>query len=302
MKKTLIFLLCSLLIGSFQKAIAQYDFQNDLYYSKDFVYEVGASVGMMNCFTDLGGTKGVGKSFIKDRNLGNSQVSAGVYVSLMYKYAVALRLEITLGHVKASDNSLESVKETTSGRYERNLSFKSKINEVALIAEIHPLYFRRFRDGARLPRLSPYLMGGIGFFKFKPQAKLNDKWVNLQPLSTEGQGFSEYPDRSPYKLTQLVIPVGFGVKYKISPLLNLSLECASRILFTDYLDDVSTNYIDPTVYSNHFSGEQLANALLLNDRQKELNPNHSSTIGWQRGNPANNDSYFTFNIKIAALL
>ncbi len=64
----------------------------------------------------------------------------------------------------------------------------------------------------------------------------------------------------------------------------------------------STNYIDPTVYSNYFSGEQLTNALLLNDRQKELNPNHSSTIGWQRGNPANKDSYFTFNIKVAALL
>lgn len=288
--------------GTVQQATAQYEYHDDLYYTKDFVYEVGASVGMMNCFTDLGGTKGVGKKFVKDRNLGNSQIDAGIYVGLFYKYAVGLRLEVTLGHVKADDKSLESVKETTSGRYERNLSFKSKINEVSLIAEIHPRYFKKFDDGDKLPRLSPYIMGGIGFLKFKPQAKLNDEWVDLQPLSTEGEGFKEYPDRKPYKLTQLVIPVGIGVKYKISPLLNLSLECASRIMFTDYLDDVSTNYIDPAVYSNYFSGTQLTNALLLNDRQKELNPSHNSTIGWQRGNPSNNDSYFTFNIKIAALL
>jgi len=287
---------------SVQKAAAQYEYHDDLYFSKNYVYEVGASIGIMNCFTDLGGTKGVGKSFIKDRNLGNSQIDASIYVSLMYKYAVALRLEVTLGHVKADDKSLESVKTTTYGRYERNLSFKSKINEVALIAEIHPRYFKKFDDGDKLPRLSPYLMGGIGFFKFKPQAKLNDEWVNLQPLSTEGQGFAEYPDRKPYNLTQLVIPVGIGVKYKINPLLNISLECASRILFTDYLDDVSTTYIDPSLYSHYFSGSQLNNALLLNDRQKELNPTHNSSIGWQRGNPGNNDSYFTFSIKIAALL
>jgi len=303
MKKVLIVLLmvCSL-GGLSQKATAQYLSNEDLYFTKDYVYEVGASVGVMNCFTDLGGTKGIGKKFIKDRNLGNSQVDASVYVSLLYRYFIGLRLEVTLGHVKADDKSLESVRETTYGRYERNLSFKSKINEVALIAEIHPLYYKRFSDGSRLPRLSPYLLGGIGFFKFKPEAKLNDEWVSLQPLSTEGQGFKEYPDRKPYKLTQLVCPVGIGVKYKVSSLINVSMECVSRILFTDYLDDVSTNYIDPSVYSQYFSGDQLTKALLLNDRQRELNPTHNSNIGWQRGNPSNNDSYFTFNIKVAALL
>ena len=288
--------------ASVQKALAQYPYHEDLYFTKDIVCETGASLGVMNCFTDLGGRKGVGQKFVKDRNLGSSQFDGSVYVALLYKYAVGLRLEVTFGHVTADDKTLESVKETTWGRYERNLSFKSKISEVALIAEVHPLYFKKFSSGAKLPRFSPYLLGGIGFFKFKPQAKLNDEWVSLQPLSTEGQGFSEYPDRKSYKLTQLVCPVGIGVKYKMSPLLNISFECVSRFLFTDYLDDVSTNYIDPSIYSRYFTGSQLTNALLLNDRQKELNPTHMSSIDWQRGNPANNDSYFTFNIKVAALL
>lgn len=302
--KRLLTILCFTLVMSVsvQRSAAQYPYRDDLYFTKDLVLETGASLGVMNCFTDLGGRKGVGKKFVKDRNLGNSQVDAGVYATLFYKYAVGLRFEVTFGHVTADDKTLESVKETTSGRYERNLSFKSRIREVSLIAEIHPLYFKRFRAGAKLPRFSPYALGGIGFFRFKPQAKLNNQWVDLQPLSTEGQGFAEYPGRKPYKLTQLVCPVGIGVKYKMTPLLNISFECVSRILFTDYLDDVSTDYIDPSLYNQYFTGTKLTNALLLNDRQKELNPTHMSNIGWQRGNPNNNDSYFTFNIKLAALL
>ena len=224
------------------------------------------------------------------------------FISMLYRNAVGLRLEATFGKVKADDKSLKSVSQSTLGRYERNLSFRSSIQEVALIAELHPVFFRKFTYGKKLPRLSPYVLGGIGFFKFNPQAKLNDEWIDLQPLSTEGQGFKEYPDRKPYKLTQLVCPVGIGVKYKVSPLLNVSLECTSRILFTDYLDDVSTFYIDPNIYNQYFTGTQLANALLLNDRQKELNPTHNTNIGYERGNPKNNDSYFSFNIRFAAVL
>lgn len=299
MKKTVIIVLLFL---SVQTGWAQYPYSEDLYYYKTVTYEIGTSMGAMNCFTDLGGKKGIGKNFIKDYTFKNTELSAGVHVSVLYKYALGLRLEATFGHVKASDSDLESVKETTLGRYERNLSFKSRIIEVALLGEVHPLYFKKFADGAVLPRISPYLLGGVGIFNFKPQAKLDGQWIDLQPLRTEGQGFSEYPDRKPYKLTQLVLPVGIGIKYKMTPVINLSAEYVSRILFTDYLDDVSTFYIDPNVYNRYFSGEQLQHAIRLNDRQKELNPTHSYHEGYERGNPANKDTYFSFNIKIAALL
>ena len=75
-----------------------------------------------------------------------------------------------------------------------------------------------------------------------------------------------------------------------------------RILTTDYLDDVSTSYIDPSVYSNYFTGTKLTNALLLNDRQYELDPTHITNPGDQRGNPKNNDAYFTFNVKFGLVL
>jgi hypothetical protein len=302
MKKTAFSLLISLLIcASGQQVCAQYNFSDDLYYDHPITYEMGASIGIMNCFTDLGGKKDIGQKYFKDIRIGNSQVAGSIFFKANYRYFLGLRAEATFGQVKAADEGKVNEVTTTYGRDERNLSFKSNIVELMLALEVHPRFFKTFEKGTDLPRISPYLMGGIGFFSFNPRAKLNGDWIDLHPLSTEGQGFSEYPDRKSYKLRQFNFPVGIGVQYKATPLCNVSFECVSRILMTDYLDDVSTEYIDPIVFANHLSGQDLTNALLLNDRQQELNPSHTTNAGWQRGNPNNKDSYFTFNLKISLI-
>ena len=308
---SIIFLLCT----SIQKAAAQKDtsqkvaapitstykkyiFADDLYYDNTITYEVGGSLGIMNCLTDLGGGKGIGKKFIKDVNLINSEPAGSIYLSAFYKNAIALRTEATWGIVKASDAVLKNIKESSGGRYDRNLSFRSTIFELALIAEIHPRYFKKYSKNEKLPRLSPYLLGGLGYFAFNPKAKLLGTWVELRPLSTEGQGFAEYPDRKTYKLHQINFPVGAGIKYKLSPLFNFSLECVYRILNTDYLDDASTRYIDKNLFQKYYNGDMLAQALALHNRQNEINPALTTSIGDIRGNPKNNDAYFSINFKL----
>jgi hypothetical protein len=219
----------------------------------------------------------------------------------MYEYMFALRLEATFGSISGDDKVLRKVAPSTSGRYERNLSFKSKITDFMLGLEIHPLYIinRYDQDEDKEPPLfSPYLLAGVGFFSFKPQAQLAGKWVDLQPLSTEGQGFAEYPDKKPYKLNQLNIPLGLGVKYDLGSTLSLRAEFVYRKLNTDYLDDVSTDFIDPTLYANYFTGAKLTNALLLNDRKYELDPSSITLPGAERGHAKNKDAFFTFNLKI----
>jgi hypothetical protein len=291
-----------LLVCFSKKTTAQYYFYDNNYYDNPIVFELGGSVGIMNCLTDLGGNKGIGKKFVKDLNFGNTQLAGSVYLSAIYKNAVAIRVEGTFGQVKAYDSILKKNKASTFGRYERNLSFRSSVTEFSALAEIHPLYiFKKYDENDEMPRYSPYLVAGVGFFSFNPQAKLLNKWVDLQPLSTEGQGFAEYPNRKPYKLQQMSYPVGVGVKYELSPMLNLRAECVYRILSTDYLDDVSTNYIDANLYSNYFTGTKLTNALLLNDRQYELDPAHITKDGDERGHSKNNDAYFTFNLKIGII-
>jgi len=293
-----------ILSGIALQSKAQYYFYNKDYYDNPLVYEVGASVGVMNCLTDLGGKKGIGKRFIKDLNFGNTQFAGGIFLNVTYKNAFAFRLEGTYGQVKAYDSVLKSVKTSTYGRYERNLSFRSNISEVSLTTEIHPLYIfiNWLSRDQEPPKYSPYLIGGIGYYSFNPQAKLQNKWVDLQPLHTEGQGFTEYPKRKNYSLHQVNFPLGLGVKYELSPMVNLRAECVYRILTTDYLDDVSTQYADPNLFANYLSGTKLTNALLLNDRQYELDPTHITTPGDQRGNSTRNDAYFTFNVKASIIL
>jgi hypothetical protein len=302
MKKiTVILSVILMLTLSVEKASAQYYFYNSKYYDSPVTFELGGSVGAMNCLTDIGGNKGIGKKFVKDLNLGKTHIAGSVSLSAMYNYMFALRLEATFGSVSGDDNILAKVAPSTSGRYERNLSFKTKITDFMLGLEIHPLYIinQYNQDEEKEPPLfSPYLLAGVGFFSFKPQANLNGKWVDLQPLSTEGQGFAEYPDRKPYKLNQINIPIGLGVKYDIGSAVSLRAEFVYRKLNTDYLDDVSsTYYTDPTLYANYFTGAKLTNALLLNDRRYELNPANNSTSD-ERGNPKNKDSFFSFNVKI----
>lgn len=302
--KKLTFLFCTLvlLMGSVKKASAQYYFYDDKYYDNPLTFEVGGSIGVMNCLTDIGGNKGVGKKFVKDLNLGKTQFAGSLSLGAMYKNAIGLRLEATFGNLKAEDKVLRKVAPSTYGRYERNLSFRTKITEFMLGFEIHPLFiFNNYNDDndKTPPSFSPYLLAGVGFFSFNPQANLNGKWIDLQPLSTEGQGFKEYPDRKKYNLHQINIPVGLGVKYELTNTINVRAELVYRILSTDYLDDVSKDYIDPTLYYNYFTGTKLNNALLLNDRKYELDPSNISVVGDQRGNPKHNDAYFGFNVKVA---
>lgn len=280
---------------------AQFYYYNNKYYDNDIVVELGGSFGIMNAFTDLGGRKGVGKKFIKDLNWKNSKPAFGAYIMGLYRDAIGVRLQATFGQITAYDSILKDVKTTTYGRYERNLSFKSSIADFQLAVEIHPLFFKNYDEG-EAPFFSPYLVGGVGYFSFDPQAKLNGQWYSLQPLRTEGQGFKEYPDHKPYELNQINFSAGIGVKYEISEFLNARFEINHRFLTTDYIDDVSTIYIDPSLFSNYLPVNQAAIAQQLYSRKAELTPGDITIPGSQRGNSKDNDAFFTIQLKVGVTL
>ena len=298
MKKIMVVALLCLCVLS-QPLKAQYYYYNNKYYDNAVVMELGVTGGVMNSLTDLGGKKGIGKNFIKDLRWKTAKPAFGAYIMATFKDAVGVRLEGTFGQVVGFDSILKNVASSTFGRYERNLSFKSRISEFQLGLEIHPLYFKGyFDDDQEPPRLSPYAVAGVGYYSFDPQAKLNGQWYSLQPLRTEGQGFKEYPDRKPYKLSQVNFSLGLGLKYELSSLFNVRLEVAHRILMTDYLDDVSTDYIDPSLFYAYLPSNQAAIAQKLYNRKGELNPSDVTSIGDQRGDPEDNDSYFTIMLKL----
>ena len=296
MRKLLALVLVSFTLLS-QPLKAQYYYYNDKYYESAVVFEVGAGFGLMNSLTDLGGKSGPGKNFIKDLRWKTAKPSMGIYVLANYMDKIAVRLEGTFGQVTGYDSILKNVASTSTGRYERNLSFKSKISEIQLGVEVHPLMFRDF-ENQEPPAISPYGIVGVGLYSFDPQAQLNGQWYSLQPLHTEGQGFAEYPDRKNYSLTQLNIAAGLGLRYQISPMLNTRLEFVHRILSTDYLDDASTGYIDPTLFYNYLSPNRAAIAQQLADRKPELAPGDGAKPTDVRGDPTDNDAFFTIQLKI----
>lgn len=278
-------------------AKTQYYFYNENYYSTDVVWESGISVCLMNGLTDIGGRKGAGKKFLKDLNWQVSKPGLGFYVATTYKEVIGLKLEGTMGAIESYDSILKKEDANLIGRYGRNLSFKTSILEIQLAFEFHPLRLWRYKEN-KSPFWSPYLVAGVGYFYYNPKAALNGKWINLEPLRLEGQGFAEYPNKKKYRLNQINVPLGLGVNYELGPTLKLHFEVICRLLFTDYLDDVSGEYIDPDLFSKYLDRDAAVIARSLYSRMQELQPGYRVNERMSRGNAGNNDSFFTIQLKL----
>jgi Domain of unknown function (DUF6089) len=295
---------CILLLVSFicLRLNGQYYFSgNNNNEEPELLWELGTSIGAMNCLTDLGGAKGIGKKFIKDINWGKTQFCGGLFVSATWHSLIAVRMEGIYGQVTASDDVLKNVYDIARERYLRNLHFKSAIAEIALTTEFHPLFLNTAED-AQAPLFSPYLTAGFGIFHYNPQTMFNNNWVDLRPLHTEGQGFREYPDRPVYKSTSWCVPMGVGIKYDKAGMVNYRFEIVYRMTGTDYLDDVSTNYINPELFTHYLPAQQAAMAMQLTDRSKNVTGINRTKEGSKRGNPNDKDAYFTFSIKLSMAL
>ena len=165
----------------------------------------------------------------------------------------------------------------------RNLSFETKVNEFSLMGEYYlfNLYERR---------LSPYGFLGLALFKFNPYAYDAAKnQIFLHPLNTEGQGLPGY-NVKPYKLTQVAIPFGGGVKYVINDDFRVGLEFGMRKLFTDYFDDVSGNYADENDLFN--ANGQLAVDFAYRGWEVPTGSQSYPAKGAQRGSPKAKDYYY----------
>ena len=204
--------------------------------------------------------------------------------SCFYRYnfnnRFAVRFQYTFGEVRAFDRN--NVNETLTNR---NLSFRSKIHEVSLQVEVEIL--KLFSGNLEQKSLSPYLFVGIGGFRFNPQARLGNVWYDLQPLGTEGQGLDDYPNRKPYNLTSIHIPFGVSLKTLISRRTFIGFELGARKLFTDYLDDVSSTYVENDLL-RQTHGELAAR---LADRTTEFDSSDHRPAGSKRGNANNKDWY-----------
>lgn len=252
-----------------------------LFLSLTFIAQSQVQIGLFGGISNYVGD-------ITDKAYQNSRGAFGLTAGYQISPRVNLRAGFTLAKITGAD-SLSTHEDIRL----RNLSFSSQISEFSLVAE-----FNAFDMDAR--RWSPYVFGGLAVYHFNPYAfDRQNRKVYLQPLSTEGEGLTGYPQK-PYALTQLALPFGGGIKYTIIPGVRIALEVGIRKTFTDYLDDVSGNYPDP----NELLAAKGQEAVNLSYREDEL-PNGDLNFpqkGITRGSPKYKDYYYFTGIHLTFLL
>lgn len=212
----------------------------------------------------------------------------GMYHRLNFDRRWAWRLAVGTGSITSADS-------LSSNQYERlrNLSFRSRIFEFSTDLEFN---FQRYIMGDKRHNFTPYLFLGFAVFFHNPQAYYNGAWVDLQPLGTEGQNYFSDSGVRPYKLYQVAIPFGGGFKWSVNRHLTLGLEVGYRSTYTDYLDDVSTEYYSIEVLE---SGSNGATVAALADRSGEVTAVPIGIENRQRGDSRETDAYIFSGITIS---
>ncbi|MEO6682335.1 MAG: DUF6089 family protein, partial [Ginsengibacter sp.] len=221
-----------------------------------------------------GATNYLGDLQDKAYTFDQAHAAGGIGINYDLTEKLSVRTSLLAGRLSADDKY--------GSNKTRNLNFSSNLTEAQLGLQYH---FTRLGDHS----LTPYAFAGLAIYRFNPFTTdtLGTKYY-LRSLSTEGQGFIEGKDY--YNLTALAIPFGGGLKLSLSENINVGLEIGIRKLFTDYLDDVSTTYVDRTELIDN-RGTKAAELAYRGDELKNGSP--YPPAGTIRGSVKKDWYYFT---------
>ena len=229
----------------------------------------------------LGGISNYGGD-LQDKGFTFHQSKPAVALGMSYEISDKFFLRSEYSFTKLGADDAQS---KVYSHYLRNLNFKTVLQELNLLAEYDIL-------NNYTHQLTPYVFAGVGVFKYSPYTyDSTGKKAYLVGLHTEGQNLSAYPDRQQYNKTQINIPVGAGIKVALSDDVKIAAELGFRNLFTDYLDDVSTNYPDLSLLGPR--------SAYLSYRGDELKPPVPFPgEGAIRGNPKVKDNYYFLMLRL----
>ncbi len=266
--------------------------------------DIGFQIGSTLYFGDLGGANAIGRPLFFDleRTLIKPVGSAFYHRQLNTRWGIKVIGSYT--SIAGDDKLLQprSLFSPEWFRWYRNLNFHSNLWDVSVWAEY---YLTRYEPGSISRwRWGPYAFVGVGLFHFNPKTEVNGTTVELRPLHTEGQGFPG-SGRKEYSLYQPSIPIGFGLRYNVTTDFTIAFEYADHWTFTDYIDDVSTEYVSQSDFNSYFANDPATASLAwqLSVRSDEIDPDgiyaYVTAPGQQRGDPKDKDHYafpqFTFS-------
>lgn len=236
--------------------------------SKEIGYQIGTSyyIGDLNPDNPLGG---------------RHHVAQGGFYRYNVNSRVGVRFQIIQGTVEAWDEDSNN-----PWCVNRNLHFRNTMIEYSISGEIN--YIDHVLGNPK-HRLTGFLTAGLAYYSHDPEGMDSfGNWHPLQPMGTEGQGWIEGVEN--YKLGGVAMPFGMGFKVNLGTIMSFQMEWGMRKTWTDYLDDVSTSYVN----NNALRLEKGELSVELADRIIDLPEGVDSSEGLQRGDPGRNDKYGYF--------
>ncbi len=235
-------------------------------------YELGARIGLSQYYGDL-------NSSLLPKSPG---YMAGIVGRYNFNTRVSASTTFNFATINASDTRSENTFQKN-----RNLDFRSKVWDWTSGIEFN---FFEYIHGSQDYFFTPYVKLGFSVFGFNPQGSLadgaNKTWYDLQPLGTEGQNSGDE-----YSKIGGGLMIGIGMKWDINKDYSFNVEFSTRKLFTDYLDDVSTEYPNNAILSKN------RGILAARLSDKSLNPD-IGLAGRQRGDKQNKDNYTFLSIGV----
>jgi len=253
--------------------------------------EVMFGVGATQFLGDLGGRDRIGKDYsLADMDWPSTGIGGMVGFRYRFHPFWATTSSLNVGLLRGNDALTEEII-----RQSRNLHFRSLVVEFHQRLEVILLANEKFGHRYGLSRHSKkmkdhneqlYLFGGIGITYFNPKAQYNGAWTALRPLSTEGQGL-EGGVKKTLPITATV-PLGIGFRWGLNRMWRMGIEATYVKTFSDYIDDVSTEYYDADILAAEVGPEA---AYLSNPSQQNTS---WFGAGQQRGDKQK-DAYFYVN-------
>ena len=285
MLKKHIFIFIAIFLGVSSSLTAQYR------------WDFGVNLGASNYLGEIGGQEETRRDFVFDMKLNRTQYVVGGFARYKFSPQLAVNVGLNYGQIKGHDSNSQN-----PARVARNLSFRNNIIELTGRMELTLFYDNDVSGrGYYNPDFRIYGFIGAGVMKHNPKVRytgpleqFNGEVIELQPLQTEGVE---------YDLWQFTLPAGIGLYFTHKKVHRFGWEIGYRTTFTDYLDDVSTNYASredvsqdnvDLAYglSNRTDAESLANAAEYAAEYDLDVPNGGSFApGEKRGDVTNNDGY-----------
>jgi len=226
-------------------------------------FEVGAWGGGINSFNDIN---------TNTNFLNTTRPAGGVLGKYNFNERIAAQLKVSGGRTFSADEDIN----TNNFELLRNAASRTTAIDIALSGEFN---FNSFGVGGQFVQNSsdftPYLSAGVAvsILDVGVFSRLQEDFVAATSILTE--------EEQTLNELQFAVPLAGGLKYKINKDWVIAGEFGSRLLFTDYFDNISTQF---------------------NQSGIDHNPGAITTVDRQRGDRSRNDVYNLFGFQATYII